>query len=116
MEKAILGPTIAKVITNERGKLVLELDGNIIFSQIQTLTFLLDVEYEIVPKPTKLGEMKCREKDCQECPLRMIDCLLNKAGEVTLYEMLDDVCKYRDISKESNIYKAFKEMLDSEKF
>ena len=78
--------------------------------------YLLDKEYEIVKKPTKLGDLKCGEKECQECPLRMLDCLLDKIGKVTLYEMLDEVCEYRDISKESNIYKAFKETLDSEKF
>ena len=80
-----------------------------------SLDYLLDKEYEIVEKPTKLGEMRCTEKECQECPLRMLDCLLDKIGKVTLYEMLDEVCEYREISKESNIYKAFKEMLDSEK-
>lgn len=75
--------------------------------------YLLDKEYEIVPKPTKLGEMRCTEKECQECPLRMLDCLLDEIGKVTLYEMLDNVCEYRKISKDSDVYKAFKEMLDA---
>lgn len=79
-----------------------------------SLDYLLDKEYEIVQKPKKLGDKKCGGKECQECPLRMLDCVLDKFGTVTLYEMLDDVCKYREISKESNIYKAFKEMLDSD--
>ncbi len=81
-----------------------------------SLDYLVDREYEIVEKPKKLGYMRCTEKECQECPLRMLDCLLDKIGKVTLYEMLDEVCEYRNISKESNVYKAFKEMLDSEEF
>ena len=79
-----------------------------------SLDYLLDKEYKIVEKPKKLGEMKCGEKRCDSCPLRMLDCLINKVGDITLYEMLDEVCEYRKIDKENNLYKVFKEMLDSD--
>lgn len=106
----------AKVVKGENGDaLCLELIGQI-FASKTYLSYLLDEEYEIVKKPTKLGEMKCGGKECQECPLRMLDCVLDKIGKITLYEMLDEVCDYRKIDKESNVYKAFKEMLNSEEF
>lgn len=103
----------AKVIKNgDNDALCLALMGQI-FASRTYLSYLLDEEYEIVEKPTKLGEMRCTEKECQECPLRILDCLLDEIGKVTLYEMLDNVCEYRKISKDSDVYKAFKEMLDA---
>lgn len=79
-----------------------------------SLDYLLDKEYEIVSKPTKLGDFKCGEKRCDSCPLRMLDCLIEKGGDITLYEMLDETCKVKEVKKESKLYKVFKEMLDSD--
>lgn len=106
----------AKVIKGEDNKLYLEITGQTFSSTAHLTYFLLDEEYEIVPKPKKLGEKKCGVNGCDACPLRMLDCLIDRVGEINLYEMLDEVCDYRKISKESKVYKAFKEMLDSEKF
>jgi hypothetical protein len=44
-------------------------------------------EYEIVKPKKKIGEMKCREINCYECPLRVIDC--NTTSSRTLYESLE---------------------------
>lgn len=102
------------VIKKETGQQKLYLKvGNSLLELTADLDYLLDIEYEIVQKPQKVGETLCDEQGCEKCPLRLLDCFLNK-GESTLYEMLDEVCECRNISKESNIYKAFKEMLDSD--
>ena len=51
-----------------------------------TLTdVLLNCDYEIV-KPKKIGEMKCSEMACKDCPLRTIDCDINSR---TLYDALE---------------------------
>ena len=52
---------------------------------------LLGNEYEIIPPKKKLGEMKCGEINCYECPLRAVDCDIDSS---TLYEALENYKKY----------------------
>ena len=68
-----------------------------------------------IEKPMKYGNVKCKDIDCENCPLCLFDCspeeyLPNKS----LYELLDYSFDYRKISKNSNIYKAYKEELDKD--
>ena len=47
---------------------------------------LLNCEYEIIKHKKKIGEMKCSEMACKDCPLRTIDCDINSR---TLNEALE---------------------------
>lgn len=80
---------------------------------IFTLNFIIhkEVEYEILPRPKKLGELKCEEIDCLECPLRAIKCgNIVTSGEKTLYQILGNFSKYQD----QEIYDLLKKRLDEE--
>ena len=56
------------------------------------LSYLINgAEYEILPKPKRVGDLMCSKLDCAECPLRWI-CDTHYREVVsyaTLYEVLD---------------------------
>ncbi len=57
------------------------------YYDVGTLTdVLLNCEYEIIKHKKKIGEMKCSEMACKDCPLRIIDCDINSR---TLNEALE---------------------------
>ena len=71
-----------------------------------TLTdVLLNCEYEIV-KPKKIGEMKCSEMACKDCPLRTIDCDINSR---TLNEALEKFIE--DLNSFNSSLKPFEKAL-----
>ena len=57
------------------------------YEVVTLIRILLNNEYEIVKPKKKVGEMKCGEINCYECPLRAIDC--NTISSRTLYESLE---------------------------
>ena len=77
------------VIGEENGKIFAKRENSLSscdYYDIGKLTdVLLNCEYEIV-KPKKIGEMKCSEMACKDCPLRTIDCDINSR---TLNEALE---------------------------
>ena len=79
----IKGFTKSFVIVEENGKIFAKRE-NCLYSWDYT-SVLLNCEYEIV-KPKKIGEMKCSEMACKDCPLRIIDCDINSR---TLNEALE---------------------------
>lgn len=66
---------------------------------LQTLaSILLEYEYEIVKPKKKLGDMKCGEMSCNECPFISFDCsewrlnstnVVKNIPKATLYEVLE---------------------------
>ena len=78
-----------------------------------TLTELLDQEYEILPRPKRVGQLTCREnKDCRTCPLWWI-CFIKidekNEMQTSLYEMLESFAV-----KDQEIYDLLKARLDKE--
>lgn len=77
--------------------------------------YLLDNEIEILPRPKRVGNMKCDDYEgCINCPLRLIECCYNES--YTLYESLEEV---KEISSNNNrfdqeIYDLLKARLDKE--
>lgn len=82
------------------------------------LEFLVDTDFEILPRPKRVGELKCGEirenKECYKCPLRSICATLPTGSKKTLYDMLEtyklDKCSYSD----QEIYDLLKARLDKE--
>lgn len=77
------------------------------------LSYLINMTYEILPKPKRFGDLKCEEVDfnCNECPIRAI-CLLNKkSDERTLYAELE---LWNEYAKDQEIYDLLKARLDKE--
>ncbi len=57
----------------------------------QNYNVLLKNEYEVVKPKKKLGDMKCGEMSCNECPFISFDCsnVLKSIPKATLYEVLE---------------------------
>ena len=73
--------------------------------------YLLDHDFEIIPRPKRVGELKC-DKQCNKCPLRALESC-NMFGRLTLYELLEKV--YEDWeNKDQEIYDLLKARLDKE--
>lgn len=74
---------------------------------------LVDKDFEILPKPKKVGDLKCEEiKDCRTCPLWWLCFIkINEKDEMrtSLYEMLESF----EI-KDKEVYDLFNARLDKE--
>ena len=84
------------VIVEENGKIFAKRKINYLYSwdyyDIGKLTnVLLKNEYEVVKPKKKLGDMKCGEMSCNECPFISFDCsnVLKSIPKATLYEVLE---------------------------
>ena len=51
-----------------------------------TSMLIAGYDYEIITPKKKIGDMKCEETLCKNCPLRAIDCDITSS---TLYEVLE---------------------------
>ena len=76
---------------------------------------LLDKDYEILPRPKRVGELTCKDvsvESCNKCPIRCI-CNVELTSDTTpFYEILEDF-KYDDIF-DQEIYDLLKTRLDKE--
>ena len=73
------------------------------------LEFLVDTEFEIIPRPKRVGDLKCEEIECKDCPLDYICSLNNLPNYTTLYENLKR-CQIND----QEIYDLLEARLDKE--
>lgn len=76
--------------------------------------YLLDNEIEILPRPKRVGDMKCGSFECKDCPVRAI-CNFNNI-EDNLYKELEtykEHCIEND-SFDQEIYDLLKARLDKE--
>ena len=73
---------------------------------------LLNREFEILPRPKKVGDLKCIEYKCVKCPLRSIRCEKNDDVDNSLYYILEKVLVGVDFDQE--IYDILKTRLDKE--
>ena len=80
------------------------------------IDWLLNEEYEILPRPKRIGDLACSDLECKNCPLKML-CRIAEVGyfsKCTLYEALDDLLK-NDVQPDyfdQEIYDLFKARLD----
>lgn len=79
-----------------------------------SLLNLLETNYEILPQPKRVGDLKCDGK-CSCCPIRVVcNVLAHSDMDCTLYERLE---KYTDVFKfylDKEIYDLLKARLDKE--
>lgn len=72
------------------------------------LKHLIDVDFEILPRPKRVGDMLC-DQNCLCCPLRAISCFDDEMIGKSLYDVLDwALNSYAD----AEIYDLLKARLD----
>lgn len=78
------------------------------------LEFLIGLEVDIVPRPKRVGDLKCEELGCISCPLRFLShCGSRKGQGDTLYKLLNYWNnEYPNFDQE--IYDLLKARLDKE--
>lgn len=74
------------------------------------LDSIIELDYEIIPRTKKVGELICRDISCADCPLRAMDCGGERNDE-SLYDKLE--CTFADIN-DKEIYDIVKSRLDKE--
>ena len=102
---------ICEIIKNIKGSIMVINSNN----QTMFIHNLVDMDYEILPRPKRVGDLKCDDfEDCINCPLRLSECCYQE--EYTLYETLAEI---KEISTNTNrfdqeIYDLLKARLDKE--
>ena len=82
---------------------------------LYNIDILLNKEFEILPRPKKVGDLKCSDEiECKQCPLRMSNCTRTKNS--TLYKLLEEI---KDIALsgdyfDQEIHDLLKARLDKE--
>lgn len=75
------------------------------------LSELVNVEYEILPRPKHVGDLICNETDCKNCPMKCLECLEYIDAPETIYERLK---RWYEYYKDQEIYDLLKARLDKE--
>lgn len=75
------------------------------------LSELVNVEYEILPRPKRVGDLICNETDCKNCPMKCLECLEYIDAPETIYERLK---RWYEYYKDQEIYDLLKARLDKE--
>ena len=78
---------------------------------------LVDKDFEILPRPKRVGDLKCGEQDkitCIDCPIKSICSLCDLGCRNTLYEFLEDYKNHHKESFDQEIYDLLKARLDKE--
>lgn len=70
---------------------------------------LVDVKFEILPRPKRVGDLICEKIDCEICPMNMLNCLQYDQIDDTLYIRLK---RWNEKFNEPVIYNLIKPMMD----
>ena len=74
---------------------------------------LIDMEFEILPRPKRVGDILCKDCECVECHLRCLPyCNQLDNGKKTLFNTLNSWNKYDTFDQE--IHDLLKARLDKE--
>ena len=72
---------------------------------------LIDLDIEILPRPKRVGDMKCKDFECAKCHLRCLPhCNQMSNAKKTLFNILNDWNKYDTFDQE--IHDLIKARLD----
>ena len=101
--------TICEIIKNITGHIMIRNENH----QAMFMHNLVDINYEILPRPKRVGNFKCDGK-CTNCKVKYICDIEINAVDRTLYEVLE---QYKLISKDydyfdQEIYDLLKARLD----
>lgn len=75
--------------------------------------YLLDHEIEILPRPKRVGDLKCGETNCKSCPIRII-CSEERSVTNSLYFNLELYKKDQRVNYDQEIHDLLKARLDKE--
>lgn len=74
------------------------------------LTFLIDKEFEILPRRKILGNKLCRDFTCDKCPLKSFQfCRKSHFANPTLYDLIEGLK-----TADEELYDFYKKRLDKE--
>ena len=62
---------------------------------------LFNTEYDIIPKPKRVGDTLCQNVECEKCPLRMVVGCENVPSKYTLYQCLEEI---KDCNENNNMF------------
>lgn len=82
---------------------------------VLTLTNLIDQDFEILPRPKRVGDLKCDDvsfENCNKCPIKSICGICDLGSRNTLYEFLEDYKNHHKESFDQEIYDLLKARLD----
>ena len=78
---------------------------------IVDLIWLVDKDYEILPRPKRVGDLKCKDFECAKCHLRCLPhCNQMSNAKKTLFNILNGWNEYDTFDQE--IYDLLKARLD----
>ena len=102
-----------KLIFNDDCKFVfMDADGNTLL-----VKDIIDKIVTHIPAKEKVGETKCRDYCCSECPLHILHCyqsLDNFDVNWPLYRVLNEMAYKGGLKSDNPIYLAFRAQLDKE--
>lgn len=73
------------------------------------IDILLNKDFEILPRPKRVGDLKCGDLDCTYCPMKCLNCLDYIDKPETIYERLE---RWFEHYKDQEIYDLLKARLD----
>ena len=75
--------------------------------------YIYDTEYEILPRPKRVGDLRCNKQECEKCYLRCLPfCNQYNYSKKTLYSVLNEWNQYNNFDQE--IHDLLKARLDKE--
>lgn len=81
--------SICEIIKNITGHIMIRNENN----QTMFIHNLVDIDFEILPKPKRVGDLKCKDFECCDCPIGFLcDYKIPKYAEnkePTLYQMFE---------------------------
>ena len=78
--------------------------------EIKKISYILDCDYKILPRTAKIGDLKCGDLYCRECPFKIFKCDdLLVTDEKTLFETNKQIEKFNP-----DIAKALEKILSTE--
>lgn len=104
---------IFEVIKHENNIYLMCRNTNI---ETQFIHYLLNIDFEILPQPKRVGDLKCESK-CLSCPCIYVCNEEVNAVDKTLYEVLElGIATFTKIPEKLNgaIYDVIKSQLDKE--
>lgn len=100
------------MVREYRGNVYLECENADL--ETQFIHYLLNVDFEILPAPKRVGDLKCKDFECSQCPIRaLINC--NKADNQNR-NLFDNLAEWNSTytSFDQEIYDLLMARLDKE--
>lgn len=100
---------ICEIIKNIQGHIMIRNENH----QAMFIHNLVDMDFEILPRPKRVGEFKCKDFECAKCHLRCLPhCNQSDSAKKTLFNILNGWNEYDTFDQE--IYDLLKARLDKE--